>query len=209
MNITITNRRFAVKPLLLCLTLLVTSVSGCAPLNTYSGRPFTPAAVTYNSIETPADKRAHSLRAAEAFELSSKGLGLLVNALESSSVERLVYGGKVLLSGCRALQECYKDYALSMVSGKIDLKKDSYLGDHLEETMIRDLVRAEQCGADKRAIGRIYYDHARIYLAAISTLRARGVKDTDMVGLYNVVIQNMRAARDRGIAEAAAYLRSH
>lgn len=208
MNITITNHRFAVRPLLLCLTLLVTSVSGCAPLNTYSGRPFTPAAVTYNSIETPADRRDFDLRVENAFKLTVKGYDLLKDALESNSAGTLVYAREVLLSAARALSESARDGALHMASGKIFDKNFAKQSNDCENWMCIILNRVETIGADRTAVGKIYYDYARVALACSSVLRARGREDI-AVQCRNDAIQYMRAAQSRGIAEAAAYLRTH
>lgn len=202
--------------LLLCLALLVTFVSSCLPLNTYSGPPFTPAAVTYNAIEdTPAGRVELSRRMMIA---STECLNASMEAATAQfmgSAEGLAAAGAKMLSGCRAKQECLRDYFLSMASGKIDPEKDPDRRDDIlqleQELLNEDLIMAESWGADRRAVGRIYYDYARTSLAALSKFRARGAKDTDpgIPEIYNSVVQNMQAAQYRGIAEAAAYLRSH
>lgn len=186
MNTTTTHRRFAVKRLLPCLALLVASVSSCVPLNTYSGPPFTPAAVTYNSIDTPADRSAYITRVLNACKLGSEGY---------------------LLESAQALHKCVTDVLLTWASGKVD--KDLWKnGKELESLMYESLAEAEEQGANRTAVGRVYYDHARTYLTCSSTLRAQGYVDLATMA-HNDAIRIMRRARAKGIAEAAAYLRTH
>ncbi len=215
MNITITNRRFAVRALLLCLALLVASVSSCAPLNTYSGRPFTPAAVRYNSIDTTADRAAFLKRSANINELKIRAADLAIKAIDSSSAETLAAAGAMLLSACQAELELVRDGSLSLAAGKIDPKKDSNLANYIakkeQRLLHEDLILAEKIGADTRALGKIYYDYARLCLTMIHMAHTSGIKDSEpfMVTLHNDLIICMRKAQARGIAEAAAYLRTH
>ncbi len=191
--------------LLLCPVLFVTFVSSCLPLNTYSGPP-----VTFNSIEdTPAGRVELSRRITAACVECVDARQQAAIAQFMNSAEELAAAGAKMLSGCRAKQECVRDYALSMAWGKIAPEEDSTREiDRLEQELLNeDLIRAENWGVDRRAVGRIYYDHARICLALLSKYRARGLKDTDpgMPEIYNAAVQNMRAAQSRGIVEAAAY----
>ena len=207
MNTTTTHRRFAVRRLLPCLALLVASVSSCAPLNTYSGRPFTPAAVTYNSIDTTADLRAFWLRGANACQLEVRAAELAIKAAESSSAETLAAAGEMYLSAARACQEWLADGALNVISGKKLPAISKELG-KMEDSMYDDLIRAERYGANRTAVGRAYYDYARIGLACSSAQRARGREDKAAL-FRNDALRDMRRAQARGIAEAAAYLRTH
>jgi len=131
------------------------------------------------------------------------------------STEQLAAAGTKMLPACQAELECVRDGLLSMPWNKITQKNDPSLYNKIveleKELICVHLIKAEQWGADRRAVGRIYYDYARIILTGISMLRTRGIKDThpQLVKFHYVVVKNMQQAQARGIAEADAYLRTH
>lgn len=188
-----TPHRFALRPLLLGLALLAPSVSGSQP--SASDGSSSADTTTSPSPETGLEKIDYPSRLRNAIDLALKAKEMN----EAGSP----FTGEAYLFAARELLACLLFETEFLVKG-MDIDDREPTDSSSAVFLLEDcLERAEKNGADKLAVGEIYYSMGMMFAWFSGSYRKEGDESrANKVGI--LALEYMQKALDRGDARAKA-----
>ena len=200
MHLTATHHHFAIRPLLLGLALLVPSVSGSQPSASDSDGSTSADTTTCPSPETGLEKIDYPSRLRNAIDLALKAKEM--NEAGSPLTE------EAYLFAARELLGCLLFETEFLVKG-MDIDDREPTESSNAVFLLEDcLEEAEKHGADRLAVGEIYYGMSLMFAKYAASYQKEG--DESMASRIGMLaLEYMQKAQDRGDARADAFMRSH